>query len=91
MKAIDLLKKEMGEGIMAVLSGKKKIYKAHNITPDMIDTFMEKLGWEKIDDFETNGWDYDWWLHYKNPEGDEKFTAFGSGYYGTFEFGPTEE
>ena len=91
MKAIKLLEKEMKEGVMAVLSGAKKKYTAKNVNPEMIDKFMIHLGWQRVGEFETNGWDYDWWLHYKNPGGDRKFTAFGGGYYGNFDFHPTDE
>ena len=89
MKAIELLKKEMEDGVKAVLSGEKKKYTAKNINPEMIDEFMIGCGWERDGEFESNGWDYDWWWNYTN--GEKKFTAFGGGYYGHFEFGPHEE
>ena len=88
MKAIDLLKKEMVAGIQAVLSGKKKVFNAKNITPKMVEEYLEAKGWEK-GEFTTNGWQYDWWLPFTKDG--ESFTAFGGGYYGDFEFQRTEE
>lgn len=71
-----------------VIAGKLETMQASNIPPVAIKSEMEKQGY-KISELDTNGWQYDWWLHF--TKGSEKWTAFGSGYYGTFEFSKTEE
>jgi len=88
MKLIDLLKKEMIDGITDVLSGKKKVFKANNITPHMVEEYLESEGWDR-GELTNNGWQYDWWLPFTKNE--KSFTAHGSGYYGRFEFRKTED
>jgi hypothetical protein len=88
MKIQELLKNEMIEGIESVLSGKQKRFKSSNIPPIMVQEYLESKGYE-MGVIDTNGWDYDWWLPFTKDG--KSFTAFGSGYYGRFEFYPTEE
>ncbi len=87
-KLTDLIFLEMIQGIDEVLIGKRKTFKSKYICPEMIKTYMLGCGWKDGDDFETNGWQYDWWMNF--TKGDLKYTAFGSGYYGKFEFFKTE-
>jgi hypothetical protein len=89
MKAMALLKQEMVTGIKSVLDGHKKRFKTKsNITPSMVENYLEKRGWEK-GQLETNGWQYDWWLPFTKDG--KSYTAFGGGYYGGLEFFETEE
>ena len=89
MKAVKLLEKEMKAGVDAVLKGTKKSFSSNNINPEMIDKYMVKLGLKRVGEFETNGWDYDWWLHYTKDE--KNYIACGGGYYGHFEFSLDDE
>jgi hypothetical protein len=82
------IKKEMKAGIKLVLAGKLDSYEAFGVCPSMVAEHMDDLGFVKSD-LETNGWDYDWWLNFTKDG--KSYTAFGSGYYGGFEFAPTEE
>jgi hypothetical protein len=84
----DEIRMRLEYGIEQVLSGRFKKYEAFLISPQMIKGSMNKPGWE-CSEIETNGWQYDWWLTF--TKGDKSFTAFGSGYYGTFEFAKTAE
>ena len=88
MKITTLLKKEMKKGVTQVLKGEIESFECDHIPPAMIAEYMDDLGFVRSD-LETNGWDYDWWLHFTKDG--KSYTACGSGYYGWFEFGPTEE
>ncbi len=41
---------------------------------------IEANGWSKLDRFDTNGWDWDWWEHFTKD--DTTICVHGSGYYG---------
>lgn len=88
MNTIEQLKRELHEGVSKVLSGESKKFQLEGICPNWIKIYLELNGYE-CSDLDTNGWDSDWWLRFTKDE--KSFTAFGSGYYGNFEFGPTEE
>lgn len=60
-------------------------------SPNEAAEFIENI--LKLDpqgEIETNGWQYDFWLHYKNPEG-KKFCLSGGGWYGELFFGVRED
>lgn len=73
--------------IAEVINGDREKFEAQNISPNAVRLHMVSLGYAS--DLDTNGWQYDWWLNF--TKGDEKWTAYGSGYYGTFGFMKTEE
>jgi len=83
-KNLELVRAEMKEGVEQVLKGKKKIFKSHLIFPRMIHDYMHSRGFKQIS-WETNGWQYDWWLNFQDKDG-KSYTAFGSGYDGDFIF-----
>lgn len=85
---IESLTHEMRVGIDDVLSGRSETFEASNITPTMVEKYLQPLGWKK-GEFATNGWQYDWWLPF--TKGSRSFTASGGGYYGGFNFQKTEE
>lgn len=90
MKEPDIKKEtieRMKAGIDAVLSGKATIFKSFFIPPELVEDYLVKLGWEK-GEFDTNGWEYDWWLPFTKDG--KSFTASGGGFYGNFEFSETE-
>ena len=78
----------MKVGVNSVINGNKKQFKHKFIPPAIIKDYLTKLDWE-CGELETNGWQYDWWLTFTKEE--KSYTAFGSGYYGTFEFSKTED
>lgn len=82
------VEKQMVAGIKKVLSGKNAQFDGEFVTPQMIGDHMETLGWEK-GEFDTNGWQYDWWLEFS--KGDKSFTASGCGHTGAFNFAATEQ
>lgn len=82
------LTKDQQVSVAEVINGESVSFEAINICPNAIDIYMQSLGYE-TGEFETNGWQYDWWLNF--TKGEENWTAFGSGYYGTFEFRKTED
>ena len=91
---IELIKKEMRDGIDAVLAGKKKEFTTKTPIPaDYAETYLKSLGWKKLN-FDTNGWAYDWWLTVEKPNSHSKeprYQCFGEGYYGGFEFRQDED
>ena len=55
------------------------------ITPGDIDSYLQTKGVEQ-GDFDSNGWDYDFWMTYTFE--DKRYTLAGSGWYGsTITFG----
>ena len=83
-----LINEDMVCGIANVLSGRFEGFNSSHITPSMIKEYMESLGWES-GEFETNGWQYDWWIQF--TKNNASYTASGSGYYGKFKFSKSEE
>jgi hypothetical protein len=84
------LTKELESGIDSVISGKSELFEASNITPLMMEKLMKRKGFKFNHsddvDWQVNGWQWDWWMTF--TKGRQVFTAFGSGYYGKFEFRP---
>lgn len=82
--------------ILAVVEGRSQSVESKDIdaVPERVLEFLTSLGWKQIEPEEggalaTNGWQWDWWMDFR--KGKKKFTASGSGYYGGFRFGPTDE
>lgn len=71
-----------------VISGALEEYDGESVAPSQIKDYMEAQGWE-CGDLDTNGWEYDWWLNF--TKGGKKLTACGSGYYGWFSLGKSDE
>ncbi len=64
-----------------VLRGEIKTTTSHTlISPDAVDSFLKEEG-VKQDDFDSNGWDWDFWMGYHKD--DKKYTLSGSGWYNT--------
>lgn len=38
-----------------------------NISWNLFSNCLNKAGWKRDDDFETNGWEVDFWTHYYSP------------------------
>lgn len=58
------------------------------ISPSILDEILESLGYTQ-DEFDANGWDWDFWAYYSLTREDEstkglpeKVTMSGSGWYG---------
>jgi hypothetical protein len=88
-------------GISSVLDGQRQSFTIKRfaadtlaVTPVMVKSIMESLGWNQVQEedtnkFDTNGWQYDWRMPFEKDG--RSFTASGSGYYGGFGFHKTEE
>lgn len=48
------------------------------ISPEVVNTYLKSNGLDQ-GDFDSNGWDWDFWMTYY--KGDKKFTLAGSGWY----------
>ena len=64
-----------------VLIGEIAIASSHTlVSPDVIDTYLKSEGLEQ-GNFDSNGWDWDFWMEYQ--KGGKKYTLSGSGWYNT--------
>ena len=72
--------KSMKVGVLAVLAGRIKEFKTTLVSPSKVIEFIEEKGGEQHTPFETNGWDWDYWIHVEH--GGHHYTVAGSGYYG---------
>lgn len=59
---------------------KKEIVFEDYMPPAKIVSYLERMDFIESQEFDTNGWDYDWWLTYS--KGDLNLSFRGSGYYG---------
>jgi len=55
------------------------------IPPNEVIDFMKEHDFELKEDWETNGWDHDFWMYFYKDETEYMFS--GSWYYGTYTFG----
>ena len=58
-----------------------KKFKIDFLTPDEVNNFLINIGFERTD-FDSNGWQWDYWFNYKDKETGLKVMLEGSGYYG---------
>ena len=59
---IEQAKVEAFEAMKEMLEGKRVTYEAHLLSPYMIIDIFDSLNMEYNDDFETNGWQLDYWF-----------------------------
>lgn len=71
------------KAILSVINEEKKEIKLDLCIPNDIEEFLKELGYKR-GEIETNGWQYDYWISYK--EENKSFTFAGSGYYGEQSF-----
>ncbi len=65
--------------VIALLNGEFDAFKTGDlISPDKADQVLKSLGFEQ-EDFDSNGWDWDFWMGY-SKDGVE-YTLGGSGWY----------
>lgn len=84
----NLLRKDMIEEIMQVVSGEKDSVKSHLHFPLWsICDVLEENGFTQ-GELDSNGWSYDYW-HTFDYNG-KSYTVGGSAYYGGFSFYPSE-
>lgn len=67
--------------IQKVLDGIEDSVQFPFVSPDEASQIIEKLGAIDNEDFDSNGWDWDWWKEF--TLGDKEYILGGSGYYGT--------
>jgi hypothetical protein len=64
-----------------VLSGEIKLANTETLTsPDKIDSYLKESGLEQ-GNFDSNGWDWDFWMEYGKE--DKVYILAGSGWYNT--------
>lgn len=72
--------------IQKVLSGDSDGTKLIGVFPNDVIEYIEKeIGGKHNKDWETNGWQWDYWIDFKIDNID--YTLSGDGYYGTPCFG----
>jgi hypothetical protein len=81
------LLQEMREGIDKVVSGEIQSFRSGFLPPSEFVDYIEGK-YSQQDDFDTNGWDYDYWIRF--TINDKKYTVYGSGYYGGVTFAVRE-
>lgn len=79
-------KRQVQDGVRSVLAGEKKWDAPELHFPSMaiIQAVVDIEGIIEIGDFETNGWQWDWWQTFLFDG--QKFTLSGSGAYGGHSF-----
>jgi hypothetical protein len=80
------IKLAMEVAIRKVISGKTKSVEIFGIYPnDVIEYVTKELKGKHKEDWDTNGWQWDYWMDFEIDN--EKYTLSGSGYYGGATFG----
>ena len=70
---------EFKNEIDKVLSGEIKYTKSNIlIAPEDVGQYLKSVGLEQ-EDFDSNGWDWDFWMTYSKDS--KKYTLSGSGWY----------
>lgn len=70
----------MQTGVGAVLRGRVESFKTTFMSPSAVIEHIESLGGLRDTPFETNGWQWDYWIRVEH--GDHEYTVSGSGFYG---------
>ena len=79
------MKEKIKALIQPVLDGSKESIGIGYIPPAEVITVMEEEGYELQEDWDTNGWDHDFWMYFIKDE--KTFMFAGSWYYGSYSFG----
>lgn len=58
--------------------------KPNTFVPEQVAQVLKAQGWT-LDDFESEGFQYDWWMTFTKE--DKSLRAAGCGYYGGFSIG----
>ena len=74
------VKEAMIQDIQSVLDGTIKQIGLLYVRPNDIIVYIESIGGKNNDDFETNGWQWDYWLTLTIDN--KKYSISGDGYYG---------
>jgi hypothetical protein len=73
------VKELMESSIQQVLKGEKKSVKLHYCRPNDVIEYIERIGGEDLEDFESNGWKWNYFL--KVEHNGIKYELSGDGYY----------
>ena len=80
----ETLLEEMKQGIKDVIDGVTSEFESDFLTPSYIDEFiMSKYG-IRMDDIDSNGWQWDYWITYYINN--VRYMLCGSGFYGGLRF-----
>lgn len=81
------LLEDMKIGLQEVIDGKSKEWKSPFLCGNDVSEFLKELGFDtRVSNIETNGWQGDYWLTVKAPDGETLFGISGSAWYGGVEF-----
>jgi hypothetical protein len=76
-------------GIEKVVNGESEEFQTSFGNKEEVDVVVESLGGKALKQYQTNGWELDWWEKYEING--KIFVANGSGYYSTLNFTEDDE
>ena len=71
---------DMFNGIKQLINNEIDVYSNKFLSPNDISKHLLHIGFEDLDQFNSNGWDYDNWSYFMYNN--EKYCISGHGYYG---------
>lgn len=86
------IKDWMIEGIQSVLTGEVEHVELLFTRPADVSNYIKSIGGEDLNDMDTNGWQWDYWMTFKVD--DKDYMLSGDGFYGntaTFGFVKSKE
>lgn len=78
----DKLRDTMGIGIEMVVSGQKDQVKLIGARPNDVEKFIKETYDGETGEFDTNGWEWDYWLYFEINE--KRYILSGDGYYNNY-------
>jgi hypothetical protein len=75
----DFVLSEMEKKIKSVLDGEKTEVTLYYVRPNDVIRCVEKLGGKDEEEFDSNGWQWDYWLYFTYK--DNRYSLGGDGYY----------
>ena len=69
------------ENLSLIIEGEPESFIGGDIALSTVVRIMNNLGW-KLDRFDTNGWDIDYWLYFIKDEKDFSYKVSGNVYFG---------
>jgi len=76
------LLEDFKENLNLLLTKQIEEFDASFLSPNDAVSYLEENGFKEYKELSTNGWDWDYWITYKDKK-ENKVLISGSGYYGT--------
>lgn len=70
--------------INKVINGEQKSVSLDGIYPNDVKEYIEELGGEDLQEFDSNGWQWDFWMYFLYNG--QRYMLAGSGYFGDLTF-----